>query len=42
MAKISVLDKEVAVYVQNDEDYICLTDMAKYKDPERTDYIIQN
>jgi len=27
---------------KNDEDYICLTDMAKYKDPERTDYIIQN
>src|SRR4030066_487296 len=42
MAKINVLDKDVTIYVQNDEDYICLTDMARYKDSERTDYIIQN
>lgn len=42
MAKIKVLDKDIALYTQNEEDYICLTDMARYKDPERTDYIIQN
>ena len=42
MAKINVLNKEVTVYTKNEEDYICLTDMARYKDPERTDYIIQN
>jgi hypothetical protein len=42
MAKINVLDKDITIYVQNDEDYICLTDMARYKDPDRTDYIIQN
>jgi hypothetical protein len=42
MAKIKVFDKEVTIYEQNDEDYICLTDMAKYKDPDRSDYIIQN
>jgi hypothetical protein len=42
MAKINVLNKEVAVIVQNDEDYICITDIARYKDPERTDYLIQN
>ena len=42
MTKINVLDKDVTIYVQNDEDYICLTDMARYKDPDRTDYIIQN
>jgi len=42
MAKINVLNKEVTVYSKNEEDYICLTDMAKYKNPERTDYIIQN
>jgi len=42
MAKINVLNKEVTIYVQNDKDYICLTDMARYKDPKRTDYIIQN
>jgi len=42
MAKISVLDKEITFFTQNKEDYICLTDMARFKDPERTDYIIQN
>jgi hypothetical protein len=42
MAKINVLHKDVTIYSQNDEDYICLTDMARYKDPDRTDYIIQN
>ena len=42
MAKISVLDKEVAVYVQNDEDYICITDIAKYKNADGTDDLIRN
>jgi len=42
MAKIKVLSQEVAFYSQADADYICLTDMARYKDAERTDYIIQN
>lgn len=42
MEKINVLDKEVAIYVQNDEDYICITDIARYKDADRTDYLIQN
>jgi len=42
MAKINVLDREVAVVVQNDEDYICITDIARYKDADRTDYLIQN
>ena len=42
MEKINVLNKEVGFYRQNDEDYICITDIAKHKDPERTDYIIQN
>jgi hypothetical protein len=32
----------VDVYSVHEEDFICLTDMARYKDPERTDYIIQN
>jgi hypothetical protein len=26
----------------NDENYICITDIARYKDPDRTDYFIQN
>jgi len=42
MAKINVLDKEIVKYTQNDSDYISLTDIARYKDSERTDYIIQN
>jgi hypothetical protein len=42
MAKINVLSREVRICSQKEEDYICLTDMARYKDPERTDYIIQN
>ena len=41
MAKINVLDKDVAFYTKNDEDYISLTDIAKYKD-SRTDDIIKN
>ena len=27
---------------QNEEDYISLTDIARYRDAQRTDYIIQN
>ena len=42
MSKINVLNKEIVVYSQNDADYISLTDMARYKDAERTDYIVQN
>jgi len=42
MSKIEVMDRSIAVYTQRNEDYICLTDMARFKDPERTDYIIQN
>jgi len=42
MGKIKVLTTEVSVLKMNDNDYICLTDMARHKDPMRTDYIIQN
>jgi len=42
VAKINVLDKEITIYSQNEEDYICITDIARYKDVDRTDYIIQN
>jgi hypothetical protein len=42
MAKIKVLDREVTLFTQKDEDYICITDIARYKDAERSDYIIQN
>jgi len=42
MAKIQVLNKEITIQTQHKEDYISLTDIARYKDAERTDYIIQN
>jgi len=42
MAKIHVLDNEISLRTINNEDYICITDIARYKDPERTDYLIQN
>lgn len=40
--KIKVQSKEIMLFSQNKEDYISLTDIAKYQDPDRTDYIIQN
>jgi len=40
--KIDVLNTEITVNVINDEDYISLTSIARYKDSKRTDYIIQN
>ena len=42
MTKIHVLDNEISMYTLNNEDYICITDIARYKDPQRTDYIVQN
>jgi hypothetical protein len=42
MAKIQVLSKEITIRRQHEEDYISLTDTARYKDAERTDYLIQN
>ena len=42
MEKINVLNNEVRLYSVKEEDYISLTDIARYKDSKRTDYIIQN
>lgn len=42
MTKLTVLDTPVAYYARNEADYICLTDMARYRDTARVDYIIQN
>ena len=39
--KLKVLEYEVKTEVINQEDYISLTDIARYKD-ERTDYLISN
>lgn len=41
--KINAIGTEISVLLQgNEDDYICLTDMARFKDLRRTDYIIQN
>jgi len=42
MAKIHVLENEISFYSRNDEDYICITDIARYKDPDHTDDLIRN
>ena len=42
MRKITTQGLQIYTFQQNKNDYISLTDMAKYKDLERTDYIIQN
>ncbi len=39
---ITVETFEIVLYAQNNEDFISLTDMARYRDSERTNYIIQN
>lgn len=40
--KIIVKGSEISIFNINQEDYISLTDIARYKDSERMDYIIQN
>jgi hypothetical protein len=42
MATINVLNREVTVLVQNEEDYICITDIARYKNSDNTDDLIRN
>lgn len=40
--KIEVRGREISLYSNKSNDYISLTDMARYRDVERTNYIIQN
>ena len=40
--KINVQGVDIALYESNKNDYISLTDIARYKDPEHIDVIIQN
>ena len=40
--KISVQGVEIVLYEDNNNDFISLTDIARHKDPEHTDSIIQN
>jgi hypothetical protein len=39
---IEVQNKPISLITHEEEDYICLTDMAKHKSEDRTDVIIQN
>src|SRR6266436_2740270 len=39
---IEVRGTAVSILSERQEDYICVTDIARYKDPERTDYLIGN
>jgi len=41
-AKLQVLDQNISTYVKNDIEYICITDIARYKNSDRTDIIIGN
>ena len=42
MAKIRVKGKEITIFNQQEEDYICITDIARYKNSDRTDDLIRN
>ena len=40
--KIDVQGTEVLIYTEKDNEYISLTDIARYRDAGRSDYILQN
>jgi len=40
--KIKVKDFDIALYAKGKDDFFSLTDMARYRDADRTNYIIQN
>ena len=40
--KIKVKGTEIVLFTKEKEDYISITDIARFKDSERSDYIIQN
>jgi hypothetical protein len=40
--KIDIQGTEITIYKGNVDDFISLTDMARYRDTNRTNYIIQN
>ena len=42
MAKINVLNKDISIYTVKEDDYICITDIAKHKKESGTDDIIRN
>jgi hypothetical protein len=38
--KLEVKGMEISLFQKNKDDYICLTDMARYKNPEETGLVI--
>ncbi|MFH1455110.1 MAG: KilA-N domain-containing protein [bacterium] len=42
MAIIKVKGKKITIFNQQKEDYICITDIARYKNSDRTDDLIRN
>ncbi|MBA3016698.1 MAG: KilA-N domain-containing protein [Proteobacteria bacterium] len=40
--KVNVRGTEIVIFSKEKEDYISLSDIARYKDSERSDYILQN
>jgi hypothetical protein len=42
MSKINVLSRDVTVLSVHEEDYICLTDIARYKTEDGTDDLVRN
>jgi hypothetical protein len=42
MAKIKVKDKEISIVSISDNDYVCITDIAKYKNASNADDVIKN
>ena len=42
MAKITVKGRDIAVFNKEDTDYISLTDIARFKNSDRTDDLIRN
>ena len=42
MAKIKVKNTDLTIIRFNDEDYICITDLARYKNAEHTDDVVKN
>lgn len=40
--KIDVQGTEVLIYTEKDNEHISLTDIARYRDADRSDYILQN
>jgi hypothetical protein len=41
-ATVDVKGTEITILAHHEQDYISLTDIAKFKEPDRTDHVIQN